>query len=144
MKSLAACMLLLGVASSTKVTQRLGLRQTLAETEVQANAYANTCDGAIRRAKAAPTVSAVAKLAASTTKWTDATFTTDWSDILRWSKYPRGVLSANPSRRVWRRITDQYPNAALFGSDNKPDPAGIAQGSIGDCYWLAAASAMTE
>jgi hypothetical protein len=33
-KSLAACMLLVGVATSTKVTQRLGLRQTLAQTEV--------------------------------------------------------------------------------------------------------------
>jgi calpain-10 len=79
--------------------------------------------------------------------WTDPDFTTDWNDSLVWSSYPRGRLTApaaGDTKTVWKRITDHYPNSALFGSDNIPDPAGVAQGALGDCYWLAAASAFAE
>jgi hypothetical protein len=93
MKSLASCMLFLGVAISIKPTQRLGLRQTLAQTGTQASSYANTCAGAINRSKASPTAEAAKKLAASSTPWTDASFTTDWDDSLLWSNYTSGRMT---------------------------------------------------
>ena len=39
---------------------------------------------------------------------------------------------------------NKTPKASLFGKLGKPSPMGIAQGSLGDCWFLAGASAIAE
>lgn len=42
----------------------------------------------------------------------------------------------------WERISDLYPDAELFGSDPGITMHDISQGVLGNCYWIAAASAI--
>jgi hypothetical protein len=45
---------------------------------------------------------------------------------------------------AWASLSETFPNSGLFGSKNAPNPHGINQGALGDCYFLAALSAVAE
>jgi len=49
-----------------------------------------------------------------------------------------------PTPTEFISLGQKYPNNKLFGSDNTPDPHGVKQGAIGNCYIKAAFSCMAE
>lgn len=68
---------------------------------------------------------------------------------MTWGKYGYAKESdAPPNSLIWKRPKDmgqgytKYPT--LWGSVGKPIPNGIAQRSLGDCWFLASAAALAE
>lgn len=68
------------------------------------------------------------------TKWTDPDFPPDETSI--------GKGEDLPVKATWKRIPDVIHNAEFVSG--KIEPSDILQGSIGDCYFLSAISALAE
>ena len=80
--------------------------------------------------------------------WEDATFprddAIDWDDVA--ATYRSLDWIADSSYLSWSRMSETYPEAdgySLLGTDGF-NPADVKQGSIGNCWFLAAASAVAE
>lgn len=72
--------------------------------------------------------------------WNDPVFPADQTS-LAWSSYTNNNLDGYYNNR-WSRLTDLCPTCSIFGSDNFLND--IAQGSLGDCYYLAGMSSAAE
>lgn len=81
--------------------------------------------------------------------WEDPEFGADVSS-LRWDAYGFEAYGSYspPKTLLWKRPGEMgqgYPTtASLWGDFGKPVPAGIKQQSLGDCWFLSAASAVAE
>ena len=49
-----------------------------------------------------------------------------------------------PTSLAWKRPGEMDSNPKLFGNIGHPIPNGIKQGSLGDCWFLAAVSSLAE
>ena len=83
-----------------------------------------------------------------TGKWTDPEFGSDQSS-LTWHKYGYSqAYDFTNMNEFWIRPTEMgegYPSEpSMWGEFGKPIPNGINQGGLGDCWFLAAASAVAE
>jgi hypothetical protein len=67
-------------------------------------------------------------------KWTDPDFPPDQSSI--------GNVEDLKMKATWKRVTDIIKNPEFVGG--KIEPSDIFQGSLGDCYFLSAISALAE
>ena len=67
-------------------------------------------------------------------KWTDPDFPPEQESI--------GNVEDIPVRATWKRIPEVIPNPQFVSG--KIEPGDILQGSIGDCYFLSAISALAE
>lgn len=92
----------------------------------------------------------LATLKAAGLKYVDATMPKEdaiqWLDVATGSN---GDLSgyANSPYLKWLRISDYFPKSlgySLYGFDGKATVDDIMQGSIGNCWFMAAASAIAE
>jgi len=67
-------------------------------------------------------------------------------DALYWADFPSEAMSLMPSyesRVSWMRVSERFANNPFWGTDGI-DPMDIRQGAIGDCWFIAAASALSE
>lgn len=63
--------------------------------------------------------------------------------MIYWTDYPYNSLAGSYNTSYnWDRARTRLPSATIFG--NGPNPYGINQGALGDCYFLAACSATAE
>ena len=81
-------------------------------------------------------------------KWEDPEFGADDSS-LSWGKFGFGKeYDAPPDGLQWKRPSEMGQGLpakpSLFGKFGKPLPQGVAQGQLGDCWFLASASAVAE
>ena len=77
-------------------------------------------------------------------KFTDADFPT--SDALYWADYvseASGPISKYIDRIVWKRASEEFSDNPFWGSDGI-SPKDVIQGAIGNCWFLAIASALAE
>ena len=77
-------------------------------------------------------------------KFTDADFPT--SDALYWADYASessGPIASYVDRIVWKRASDEYADYPFWGEDGI-SPKDVIQGAIGNCWFLAIASALAE
>ena len=75
--------------------------------------------------------------------FTDHEFTHDaaafyWEDASETYKYPKHL-----STTTWKRAKYEFADKSLFGSTGIR-PADVRQGSIGNCWFMSAASAIAE
>ncbi|CDW71552.1 calpain family cysteine protease containing protein [Stylonychia lemnae] len=74
-------------------------------------------------------------------EWTDASFPPESSSI-RWpDKSDNDMLSA-ASVATWKRLQKLYPFGTMFGTEGCDHD--IAQGSVGDCYYLAGVGSISQ
>jgi hypothetical protein len=106
----------------------------------------HTCDFAHRRMNDQQQVN-VDSIVGSGTTFTDSTFPT--GDAIDWDDHPTTFRSldwiADSTNLSWSRMGQTYPASSgysLFGSGAKPDD--VEQGSIGNCWFLAAAASVAE
>lgn len=82
-----------------------------------------------------------------TAKWEDPEFPASPSS-LSWPQYGTARSFRVPKNMKWMRPPDMghgYPKEPkLYGSAGKPIPNGIAQGGLGDCWFLSAISSISE
>ena len=67
-------------------------------------------------------------------------------DALYWADYPseaNGFMTNYERRITWLRGYNQFYNHPFWGSDGIT-PLDVRQGAIGDCWFMAAASALAE
>ena len=83
-------------------------------------------------------------------KWTDSDFTGDDTSLF-WKGWGQESAAYTPPAGLhWIRPADMgaggrfSSNPSLWGSLNKPVPNGVSQNQLGDCWFLAAASAVAE
>ena len=77
-----------------------------------------------------------------TKNWVDSDYNSNSSYGILWPKpYTTGECSAYKDS-TWLRLGVQYPSYKILGSSGFNDD--IAQGSLGDCYFLAGISAVAE
>jgi hypothetical protein len=63
---------------------------------------------------------------------------------LDWKKYGYDTRTTIPTNLVWKRPTEMSTNPNVMGSVGKPVPNGVRQMSLGDCWFLAASSSLSE
>lgn len=82
---------------------------------------------------------------AATTSWVDPEFGAD-SSSLNWQNAGYSTIGGGtpPTSLAWKRVSELDANPKLFGSLNHPNPQGVRQGGLGDCWFLAAASSISE
>lgn len=81
---------------------------------------------------------------AQQTDYADRSFPVN--DALYWGDYESETTAqmTNFSRRItWHRTKDQFPNNKFWGTEGIM-PSDVRQGAIGNCWFMAAASAMAE
>jgi len=78
---------------------------------------------------------------AGSSKYTDTAFPATENSLL-WAGYGEKV-DFKLDNMAWTRMSEKYPNNSLFGSTGIK-PADIIQGSLGNCWFLAACSALAE
>ena len=81
-------------------------------------------------------------------KFEDAEFGAEWSSLY-WKDYLSSASDAQAMRnriKGWKRPSEIQTSGSpsLWGSTGKPVPNGVSQRSLGDCWFLAAASALAE
>ena len=106
---------------------------------------AHTCTTAMERNR--NTVDDFLTINAGTDKYTDASFPTN--DALYWADAPfaRYMVSLYENNIEWQRISDDgFPEVTMWGPNGKEsvNPQDINQGYIGNCWIMAAISAMAE
>ena len=74
----------------------------------------------------------------------DSEFTPD-SESLYWASEGEeyGAMAAYEPIIEWGRIIEEFPRLSLFGYDGIT-PADVRQGTIGNCWFMAGASAVAE
>lgn len=87
------------------------------------------------------------KASSGSSKWEDPEFPADHTsmawDRRKWGQAPHAY--AVKANLPWKRIPDIYGGStSLYGKLNKPVPNGVGQGELGDCWYLAAVSAVAE
>ena len=121
----------------------------MATAALSASFEPTSCTAGIERFEHGPSNSQATWDAAkdSSTKWEDPEFTADQSSIT-WSQFGFGEQEDPPRKPVkWLRPEEMdwmEGPPSLWGSFGKPLPQGIDQGKIGDCWFLAAISAVAE
>jgi hypothetical protein len=75
-----------------------------------------------------------------TTTYVDKDFTAD-SSSLYWTDMDES--NQGWGELEWKRASDEFKDHSLFGSEGVT-PADVRQGSIGDCWFLSAISALSE
>ncbi|CDW82699.1 calpain family cysteine protease containing protein [Stylonychia lemnae] len=135
--SYSVILLVIGISI---VTASQSILQKLIKTLPQSQQVIKSCTTAIDRSKAAlPNYKNIVTTYANI--WNDATFPADRSSI-QWSgKYTYYALDSFIDSK-WKRLNNLCLNCTLFGSaDYLSD---IAQGALGDCYFLSTATAFAE
>lgn len=107
-----------------------GLAQTSAQIEA-------SCLTAVTRNKAE--IDDFYSLYAGSSDFTDSSFTADASSLY-WS----GIDNSWNKDVEWKRAQDVFSDKTLFGGDEGATIHDIYQGSIGNCWFMAAASALAE
>ena len=129
-------------AAAAATNSSSGMDQLFAQTELAAAAKTHTCLETANRNKAK--LVDFNTLVKQTTPWTDTDFTADtnavyWKDL--------DTLNAGQKKELgvamtWKRATAMGSDKTLFGKGISP--AGMVQGQIGNCWFMAAASAVAE
>ena len=79
------------------------------------------------------------------TKFVDSTFPA--SDALYWydmGQESNGDMSSFDGELEWKRVSEVFDDSYSLWGTNGITPHDIAQGSIGNCWYLAAAAALAE
>ena len=137
---LAAC--LAGVGLSLQIESTLQLPDTspvfnLAQTS---NVSANICQRTADRNKAA--LPDFYSLYAGSTAFSDTSFAHTSKDVFAWAD-AKETDTVSSSNIVWKRASDVFSDHTLFGS-NGVTPQDMRQGAIGNCWFVSAASALSE
>lgn len=88
-------------------------------------------------------------MSTSAGKFQDKGFPADETSLF-WKGYLTNTRDANQIKsyvKAWKRPEEQSysdSKSSLWGSTGKPQPDGVAQRGLGDCWFLAAASAIAE
>eukprot|EP00347_Sterkiella_histriomuscorum_P009273 403341839 len=99
------------------------------------------CQSIITRLKTKVDYSALIKKGAV---WKDPSFSYS-DDAFYFPKYTnQGQPFQNPSTYQIDRPKNRNAKLSLFGNQKQPGPLDIRQGQLGDCYFLASCSAITE
>ena len=140
---LGAC--LASVALSLTIESQLQLPDTspveyfFSQTEADAISTAICQRTANRNKEAVPDFY---KLYAGSTVFTDTTFPHTSANVLSWADAKETWGSAYSSY-TWKRAKDNFSDHTLFGSKGVT-PQDMLQGSIGNCWFISAASALSE
>ena len=129
-------------AAAAATNSSSGMDQLFAQTELAAAAKTHTCLETANRNKAK--LVDFNTLVKQTTPWTDTDFTADtnavyWKDL--------DTLNAGQKKELgvamtWKRATAMGSDKTLFGKGISPDDA--VQGEVGNCWFIASASAVAE
>jgi hypothetical protein len=103
--------------------------------------YNSKCTGAIDRILDGMSKEQAIARSQQSAPYSDASFPAA-SEMLFWPNFKSNRLSTYPNE--FTRLGTKYPNSKLFGNDNIPDPHGVRQGYIGNCYIKAAFSSLAE
>lgn len=141
MKSLAAVLLLTATANAVSLKSSSRIQQLVESLSQTTQSGGHTCQSAISRLKSANVN--YTSIIGSGVKFTDSSFSFT-GDAMYWTDYPFNSLSSRYSAFVYDRARNKLPTSSLFGTDLKSTADEIAQGEVGDCYYLASASALAE
>ena len=137
---LAAC--LAGVGLSLQIESALNLPGTSpAFNFAQASAVSATvCQRTADRNKAA--VPDFYSLYAGSTAFSDTAFAHTSKDVFAWAD-AKETDTVGGSAAVWKRASEVFSDHTLFGSKGVT-PQDMRQGTIGNCWFISAASALSE
>ena len=137
---LAAC--LAGVGLSLQLESALQLPNTSpAFNFAQASAVSATvCQRTADRNKAA--VPDFYSLYAGSTAFSDTAFAHTSKDVFAWAD-AKETDTVGGSAAVWKRASEVFSDHTLFGSKGVT-PQDMRQGTIGNCWFISAASALSE
>ena len=128
-------------AAAAATNSSWGMEQLFAQTALESATKTHTCLTTANRNKAK--LDDFYALLKGTTPYADADFTADqnavyWKDIDTLGKHDDALKKPV----TWKRATAMGSDKTLFGKGISP--AGMVQGQIGNCWFMAAASAVAE
>ena len=117
------------------------ITEILAQTETTAEISSAICLRTANRNKAA--LPDFYKILGGKAKYTDTDFKASWNTAFAWKEASESFTEIKESKTTWTRASVAFPGKTLWGTKGIT-PYDMTQGEVGNCWFIAAVSALAE